>query len=1313
MAKRKSKRIKQKTKTIQKIEETRVGGAIGMDGYLHQCLVSCYILLKFSEHDNVEIKFEGIEDIDIYRFSNELMSEHIQVKKSESKQDASFMANILKNYLEIYLNEKENENRYFTLAYDFPVSDGAFSKLISNELDEKAIDYWTTQLSKIQKNNLDWDWNGFVAENFLKQLKFEKIENHNLELDVEKLLIEKFNISSGNEKLYAISLYHYCVQKMKNRGSSSLNELQSYILEVKDLINQGATNPASKWIKEIDFSITAENDSADFYEGKKAEYTDIVAGFPIRRLKQENDIEKSLSENTITVIKSSSGQGKTTLAWQVSYNLNELYSTYQLAWCADERDISHIVDFVKSRIKIGQRPLILIDNLDVHLKAWGTLVQQLYQSIRVGYKVLATTREDDWHLYAGDQSKLRSMQLLDIKMDAEQAKQLYLELKTNKRLHSTLINTGWQHSWEKVSKQGLLIEYVYLLTHGEMLEIRLENQMKTIGGQIETSIRFELLKLLRSICFADVIGIPLAADNIGKLLNNNHTTDVNQLLKSIENEFLISYTKNKRYVTGLHPVRSRHILKLIDKFGSHDQTILDLLKVVDVSYLSKLYSYIPAYIDGNKEEFFSELIKDTSNKSYEYYVNAIQGLYSGSVLKYYRESKFVFDEINRRGALLPFLVELNPYSKLEKLSIEVTTITELLKIQPDNENLLFTSQHLKEMPAFEIPATDYYIYTYYLFSHLQKQSLRLNKLFLSKLSYWMVNINSDFGIIDESKFTQIWNDRDEWEIDEISDLMMSWYLNDGESCLKFINRNQDDIIQYIKVKTKSLLLHGHENTIHIEYLEDTSTSDGLNLQSWNRLEMAGKLLPIYNQYSAQVIKPEIAGLEFLNQYDESQKSPKKEALFLGYRKSFVELWNKTISSNYEAETAYEWLSYWFEMRKGILTFYEKTIKLFEFRLNNKQISDSFLKNLIKLVENIQSRLLHDYLFPGEDRPFEEKEDINDIIKDFKNKGKAYFTSVNNYMNQFIGLINREEKESNLAIINLRHAKIELKHTQEELEVIYKRLGYWTKECVELASKEVQILDRLLMTSLYYRENGQSRVADKWLIEKWYLNEKSERMKRIKERFEENLKEFDVAICSPFDISLPNNLRDTGTLYELPLVVRGLDIQDEMAMCLLVYLLSGLVAHGVDNTIIMFETKAGKLKNAVKINNCNLEKIDFSKTDIDEINAVNWWLPWQVEDTHLEYFDEAYEIEAEPVENKVFLEVIHRLWDYSRVIENLDDCEYRQFLLDELTERMNSLLVDLKDSDDLRKACEYYMVQVLSEDYNFSDVDLNKCYGMMM
>jgi len=314
MGKRKKHKKNKNSENIQKIEESRIHGAIALDGYDYQCLISCYILLKFCENNDVQIRLEGVEDVDVYEFSTQSTTNHIQVKKSQNRRDASFMTSILKNYLEIYLNDKDNENRYFTLVYDFEAVQGALDKLISNEVNEKELKHWDNTITKIRVEHPNWDWDGFVVTEFLQQLRFEKIEQNSLSSEIEKLLIKNFDISSGNEKLYARSLYHYCFSKMKNREVITAQEFQVYLLDIKDNINKGASNPAGNWIHEINFNINHETNSTDFYKGKKAEYSDIVSGFPIRRKSQEQAIDESFAQNTITVIKSSSGQGKTTLA---------------------------------------------------------------------------------------------------------------------------------------------------------------------------------------------------------------------------------------------------------------------------------------------------------------------------------------------------------------------------------------------------------------------------------------------------------------------------------------------------------------------------------------------------------------------------------------------------------------------------------------------------------------------------------------------------------------------------------------------------------------------------------------------------------------------------------------------------------------------------------------------------------------------------------------------------------------------------------------------------------------------------------------
>ena len=142
-AKHKKKR-KNNINTIKDIEKMRIGGQSALMGYDYQLLYSCYIALNFLDMDTKVMKLEGIEDIDTYRatINDSVIIEHIQLKYSKDKQDANFLDNILKNYLEVYLTDKKNCNRYFKLVYDMTVSKGNLSKLIDGKLDSKSKGYF-------------------------------------------------------------------------------------------------------------------------------------------------------------------------------------------------------------------------------------------------------------------------------------------------------------------------------------------------------------------------------------------------------------------------------------------------------------------------------------------------------------------------------------------------------------------------------------------------------------------------------------------------------------------------------------------------------------------------------------------------------------------------------------------------------------------------------------------------------------------------------------------------------------------------------------------------------------------------------------------------------------------------------------------------------------------------------------------------------------------------------------------------------------------------------------------------------------------
>src|SRR5699024_8703911 len=87
------------------------------------------------------------------------------VKFSTKREDASFMKDILKNYLEVYLVNKSDKSHYFTLVYDFEPASGYLKKLLAKKedvvLDKSSEKHWIQVVDKIKKDYPSWNWKDF------------------------------------------------------------------------------------------------------------------------------------------------------------------------------------------------------------------------------------------------------------------------------------------------------------------------------------------------------------------------------------------------------------------------------------------------------------------------------------------------------------------------------------------------------------------------------------------------------------------------------------------------------------------------------------------------------------------------------------------------------------------------------------------------------------------------------------------------------------------------------------------------------------------------------------------------------------------------------------------------------------------------------------------------------------------------------------------------------------------------------------------------------------------------------------------------
>lgn len=1175
---------KKKNKEIIQIEESRTGGARALTGFNYQCLYSAYILLNKVTSESETIRFEGIEDIDMYNLQGKQTKNHIQVKFSKDRQDASHMTDILKNFLEVYLVNKTNTSRYFTLVYDFEVKKGHFKNLIAKkaemDLDKGAKRHWKKVINKIKENHPSWDWQSFNINDFFRQLRFQRVESSSLISQIQNLLIKRYSIHSGNEILYGHSLFYLCFSKMKKRGTLNKREIDKYILDISDAINKGNKNPAYQWLREIVFENVLEATDDTYFEGKIATPSDIISGYPVDREVMEKNIKQSIAKNDITVIKAASGQGKTTLAWKVLYELRNNYSIFHLTWCNDVKELNNIVQFIKSRIKVGEIPMLLLDNLNVELSQWNYLAQLLKEEIGTNYKVLITSREEDWFHYAGDQSAIKSLKLIEVFLNQEEARNIYKSLRRNQRIHPSI--TNWESSWEQIQSTGLLIEYVYLLTQGEMLSKRIKNQITRVASKDQSGIKYDILS---KICLADTMGISVTVKKLIAFYQSKGQFNITQKLNEMENEYFIKRDENDRYFSGVHPIRSQHILDCISNI-SEQKIILDLLTLVDNLYISTLYSNIPFYIQEEKEFFYKDLVNETVSQSYEFHLNAIRGLFSGSVLNYYYTNKVYFDEVNTLGGMFPFLIEINPYSNFKGFNEKVDALTDLAKIHPDDTHVQRLLELSGEISKFDIRKSDYYYYAHFLSVYL-KEARKINQGYFATLNYWLVNTNESFGLVDKNFMNEVWLDRDEWLINSFADLMLGFYLSHKEDFMEFTEDKKAEILGYLTVKTDSVRIEENvnEKSLFVEYILMPTDFDRGNEESVKRLKLLCKTLPIYDFYQSESIQPNIQFLEDYKISDDSAKKMPKRNIIIMFHQEFAKLWEGTILANYEAPTVFDWISYWNEIRQDIVSLFQRNVQVLYKQLNRQNISNNALKEIDVIRDKIISALRVESPYPGEKRPFERSKYIPIDQSKIRN---GYFFSVRNYINQMVGFISRIEKDSKLAMINLHNAKNQLEEMQDFFKQIIKRSGHQLNKHYDLQEKERSGIEKLNMYNLYYQNHPNSRVATSSMIANWYSNYYTRTIFELKRKVD--------AIRAPeIKITYPDKIIEKDGLSYLPLLIENANVFSEEYNSKFFFSMIPTIDFEIDFIIIMFVDESGIMieEQGIRLNKSFLEALNIS------------------------------------------------------------------------------------------------------------------------
>jgi hypothetical protein len=1242
MKKRKEERRIRVTKPISKensidiLVAKRTGGSINFRGIEFQLLYAVHTILSTLIPDNDRyVRLEGIEDIDI--LENDY-KEYIQVKSSINQIDAGKLwgLNVLQNFMEVYSKEPTS---LFRLIHNTTFAKGNLEIFAASPAPETTVLFW--------KEKFEEAGYSLSAENvkiFLKQVTIETTSGNKLYAGIIKLLYKRYAINNHTEASFIKALFYNVFQWSKSRKLVSVNDLDLLIQSVRDGYSRFPSNPALQhdWITEVNYFPEISISAEDYYEGKAARPIHIALGLPVKRPVWETEIIKTLKDSNITIIKSSSGQGKSTLALQVGQKLSlQDNKVYQLNYCPDWERATAVFDFVETRLKIGETPLIIIDGLNQSVAGWE-LLAKLFLDKPV--KVLITTREEDWFRYGADVSKA-SMKTVNIKLTMTEAENIFKELQKNNKIHKDI--RSWQPAWEKIEQKGLLIEYVYLLTSGEMLSDRLGHQIKQLQKEPGSSAKIEILRL---ISLADVQNIRIRTHKLTNYINNyvRFDTDRNEVYRQLEKEYYLKF--GFEYIEGLHPVRSKHLVDILHSHIAVHESLLSLLDMIDDESIYDYFIAAPSFVNQtNKEHFYKEAAVILAKGDFPGMVYAIDGLMHYEPSRYWVENKAIYDEVFATGGIQLFVYDSVPFNKLntlEKLSGSTDDI-------PGN-NIHFLVTKLKELRSYRFDKSEISILIRYLYACLKEKKNIQNAEGVVFLSKWFKKAGFEFpDVLDlnEQKLLEVLQTKD---IGQSADLFHFFSITQPVAYKKLIASHRDTIVGWIKRKTNTLTITEVGNDVHISYLLDEN-ADKTNEYSVYRINIVHAFFPDYAHYCTEVnILPFPNEAIYKVVVQNGRKAIPKENLFDDFDIHINQIWSKTILMNYTSPSAYDWQQQYFDFRKNTIAVVRLCVRIFECFLTK---NSSRLKTVINDWEHNTNKLLanHQVLkkYPSYNPKYFEKE------KFAKEEGKidSFFNSFRNFLNQMTGIFTpKKEHDRHLPIINLKAAMYNLSEMQSAFNSITDNsFAYFPFE--SLVTQEKDWYARLSHTAQFYIHYTKTASTEKIIdpmrsVKQWWEADQKKNLAELHTIIK------DYEKLSPFIFFLPTEIIEEENLKSVGIGVQGCDLTDTLQNDLfdLSIGLRKLADTGIHFFTFVFVDEEKEIVGSLRFNSEYFERFDtlVETGEFDQEDSFSTPLPITPEKTLLEKIEGGIHIKTVVPDknNEDYYKMMMEIWKLSEYRKNL-------------------------------------------------------------
>ncbi len=1013
---------------LDTVLRTRCHGAYNIRGIRYQILYS--ILRAFDlfsgDERTVSIRLEGIEDIDLLGFS--IGDEYVQVKSSNKPWVWSKLAKPITSFLE---TSRHNPTVRYVLAVDFPLKSDV--KQLANY--ENLSPRNKTQIKgKFEKLCRRAGASPDEANWLLTNLTIVSLPEDQILTQLLQAIVQAYDLTSEFANMYLYVLVGKFLEWAKDRATLTRHDLDEITIRLGEY---SAKEDAFKaygqgLITKVDWE--PDKSVSDFFEGKGTRPGHIAANVDVSRPSWLELIDKATMASRVCVLRSSSGQGKSALLYRYAFENWPAENTFILRIAGSPEQVEMVNSYFRYRADIGFTDFLLIDNAGWRTRFWPEISREC---AALGIRVLVTVRHEDWFRFA--KGSLTNFEILEPILDLDEARQIFEAFESEDRLHQSTDSAEW--AYERIGEPHLLMEYVYLLTHGRMLEERLRDQVKQFAEQDEDPKKVEIL---RRVSLANSLGAPVLAD---KLVEDVPLRDdAQQVLQSLSDEYI---KLESGIVAELHWVRSDHLARLLhEHYPNPARTALTLLDVIPPEYVPGMISNAMCWPGLDSEVFLSGLVDRSKKASIALVVDFLDGLFEAGERNFFSAQQGLFDEayeLAGAGGVLALTTEFLPGTKLNVID----PMIDLLKEKADN------FAKIKKIASTAKPVSrGVDVCTTFLkrsVSHLLLRSGLDSFGKLGRLLDWCAFCDVYLPRWSDLKNLFLTDDLLKLPLDSFCSFTFGLFRHDENEYKRWFELHKDDIIGYLKLHTNSIELDISNDILSIKYLPLFDENMNLYGETMYRLEKLRSAIPFCIKYQSQA---DWSFMDLQPSIDDTFKDIPKENLpyQADIEKNIV--WRDVVENYFLPDSFYRYQEVWFNLRNQSLQFIQRFSKWLRKTLEDRKSTKKEMLNGFLQFASLSDLLKYRPKPPTQARP-----ELKDAFEDGASSWASSFSNFYLQLQETIFHSDSELSQGRLARHNFLDAKKHLPKMHQAFEILFEVTADYF-DASSLNNKELQAYTQL-------------------------------------------------------------------------------------------------------------------------------------------------------------------------------------------------------------------------------------------------------------